>query len=254
MTLDDITFREITRAEAKPYIEGRHYLHRMPPVSYAYGAYLGERLIGVLTIGKPPSNSLCSGVCGEELSPKVYELNRLYTVDESPPNTESKLIGYALQCLKPLNLIIVSYADGGMGHHGYIYQATNWIYTGESARRTEIYVGRGGHSRTYSEAQRLFAVRKIRSIKHRYINICGDKRFRREVLGALRYPIVEEYPKGDNRYYGPDGELDAMLYHKHTGEQFRESEFRRHPSKYLSPEELDYYIDVYILGLEETDL
>lgn len=35
------------------------------------------------------------------------------------------------------DLILVSYADSAQGHHGYIYQATNWIYTGISAKRTE---------------------------------------------------------------------------------------------------------------------
>ena len=33
--------------------------------------------------------------------------------------------------------VIVSYADTSLGHHGYIYQATNWIYTGLSAKRKD---------------------------------------------------------------------------------------------------------------------
>mgnify|MGYP006969545401 FL=1 len=27
---------------------------------------------------------------------------------------------------------VVSYADDSRGHNGYIYQATNWIYTGKN--------------------------------------------------------------------------------------------------------------------------
>ena len=36
------------------------------------------------------------------------------------------------KCLKllPRPMIIVSYSDTRQGHNGYIYQATNWIYTG----------------------------------------------------------------------------------------------------------------------------
>jgi len=33
--------------------------------------------------------------------------------------------------------VVVSYADTSQNHHGYIYQATNWIYTGLSAKRPD---------------------------------------------------------------------------------------------------------------------
>ena len=35
-------------------------------------------------------------------------------------------------------LIIVSYADKGQNHNGYIYQATNFLYTGATKERTDI--------------------------------------------------------------------------------------------------------------------
>ncbi len=34
-------------------------------------------------------------------------------------------------------MIIVSYADTSQNHHGYIYQATNWIYTGLTKKNTD---------------------------------------------------------------------------------------------------------------------
>ena len=34
----------------------------------------------------------------------------------------------------PKPSVVVSYADTSQGHHGFIYQATNWIYTGLSAK------------------------------------------------------------------------------------------------------------------------
>ena len=47
-------------------------------------------------------------------------------------NVLSFFVSSCLQML-PKPMVIVSFADTSMCHHGYIYQATNWIYTGLSA-------------------------------------------------------------------------------------------------------------------------
>ena len=161
MELSKFYFKEIGRDSTKDTLMHKHYLKRMPPLSYAFGAYYDGELKGVITFGKPPSNSLCVGVCGEDYSKNVIELNRLYTDDDTPRNLESMFISYALKELKKVGkFIIISYADEGMNHCGYIYQATNWIYTGLSAKRTDVYVGENGHSRTYTQEQKDFPVRK----------------------------------------------------------------------------------------------
>lgn len=252
--LDKVEFREITRDETKHFLLSRHYLQRMPPLSIAFGAFFLNKLVGVMTFGKPPSNSLCKGVCGDFFSSKVYELNRLYTIDEAPKNLESKFISYALKELKKKNWVIISYADESMGHSGYVYQATNWIYTGKSAKRTDVYVGEGGHSRTYSKYQQDFVLRKLRSTKHRYLYICGDKRFKKEVLKNLKYPIVEEYPKGEVKHYEVGETPNDLLYHKFSHKVFPEKEFLVDPRKYLTEEEYDYYKKHYSQKSEEITL
>lgn len=188
----------------------------MPSVSFSYGAFYEDELIGVVTIGKPASHSLCVGLAGTLYKDKVYELNRLYVLDGYPDNLESKLIGYALRNLKPLNLILVSYADVGMGHVGYVYQATNWMYTGETKKRTDIYTGK--HSRHYTEDQAKGTIRKIRTPKHRYVYIAGDKRFKKEMLESLNYPIIEEYPKEEPSYYEFGESEKVWLTNKETGQ------------------------------------
>lgn len=79
--------REITYEETKPFIMGKHYAKRMPSISYAYGLFDEEDLVGVLTIGKPASPFLCIGLLGEEYSSIVYELNRLVINEGLPKNT-----------------------------------------------------------------------------------------------------------------------------------------------------------------------
>jgi hypothetical protein len=112
----------------------KHYSGRKPQISWAFGWFDNNDLQAVLTIGKPASHSLCKGVCGIEYSSSVYELNRLCRI-ESLKRQLSEFVGGCLKMLKKENIIIVSYADTEMNHHGYIYQATNWIYTGATKKK-----------------------------------------------------------------------------------------------------------------------
>jgi hypothetical protein len=111
----------------------------------------------------------------------------------------SKFVAYCLKELKKENLILVSYADTQMNHNGYIYQATNWVYTGMTKSRTDKYVLDGKHSRHYNNDEQN-GLRKFRSSKHRYIYFACDKRTAKIYRKALKYN-TENYPKGDNKKY-----------------------------------------------------
>jgi hypothetical protein len=184
---------------AKEFLLPRHYSGRIPSISYAFGWYdENNNLVAVITYGKPASPSLCVGVCGETYKNDVYELNRLCRVNEWNQPL-SKFVAYSLRELKKENIIIISYSDTGMNHNGYIYQACNFIYTGLTQGRTDKYTEGNKHSRHYNnENQHL---RKIRTPKHRYIYFCGDKGMKKLWLRALKYPIIKEYPKGENSNY-----------------------------------------------------
>lgn len=186
--------KPITYQDTKPFILGIHYARRMPCVQYAYGAFEGNLLIGIVTFGQPASPSLCKGVAGEKYRKQVLELNRLvFLPNYNGKNYASMLISKALKLL-PKNLFIVSYADwGGWGHVGYVYQATNFLYTGMTKRRTDIY-SPSGHSRHHCGDR---TKRQIRTEKHRYIFITGDKKL---LLHELKYPVLP-YPKGNSRQY-----------------------------------------------------
>ncbi len=87
--MEGYEIREIKYNDTKDFILNKHYAQRMPSISFAYGLFNGDYMVGVLTIGKPASNSLCRGVCGPDNAHKVYELNRLITEDNLPKNTLS---------------------------------------------------------------------------------------------------------------------------------------------------------------------
>lgn len=194
----DMTVEQITYEQTKPFILGIHYARRMPCIQYAFGLFDNDLLIGVVTYGQPASPSLCKGVAGEENRKKVLELNRLVILPEyNQSNYASFLVGNSLKML-PNERYIVSYADaGGWGHIGYVYQATNWLYTGLTKPRTDKY-SESGHSRHYGANETR---RQIRTAKHRYIILVGDRRTKRHMMQQLKYKVIDEYPKGDSRHY-----------------------------------------------------
>lgn len=177
----------------------RHYSGRKPQITVAYAWFINHKIVAVVTFGKPASNSLCKGICGEEYAPNVYELNRLCRVDE----LSEKLSQFVSACLRRLSLknwIIVSYADTDMNHNGYIYQACNFLYTGETKRRTDKYTEGNKHSRHY-EKNTIETYRKVRSAKHRYIYFCTKKKsLKKDWLKKLNYEI-KPYPKKENKNY-----------------------------------------------------
>lgn len=184
---------------ANDFLLPRHYSGRKPQISKAFGLYDKDRLVAVCTFGKPASNTLCDGICGKEHSKSVYELNRLCRVDD----WDEPLSAFVSACLRRLraeNWIIVSYSDTGMKHNGYIYQACNFIYTGQTKRRTDKYTEGNKHSRHYSNDEQG-EYRKVRTPKNRYVYFCTrNKWLKKEWMNSLNYEILP-YPKEENENY-----------------------------------------------------
>ena len=198
----------IARTECEPFIIGIHYAKRWPSISYAFGLYVGDELCGIVTYGTPPSAPLKRGIAGDEYKMDVLELNRL-CLKYNRKNEASFLVGASLKML-PKNKIIVSFADTQQKHIGIVYQATNFIYCGLSAKRTDWKVKGKEHLHGQTVADefrgqknRAQAMRDKygddfflapRPRKHRYIYLNGSKTFKKDVKKKLRYEI-EDYPK-----------------------------------------------------------
>jgi hypothetical protein len=185
----------INNFEVEPWLLEKHYAKRMCPVSYAFGLYANEQLVGVVTYGMPASPNLCMGVCGIDYKDKVLELNRL-CLNDGVKNGASFLVSKSLQML-PKPTIVVSYADTAMGHVGYIYQASNFLFTGTTKERTDMAGEDGKHSRhSFGNSE----IRVNRSAKHRYVYFVGSKAQKTNLLKQLNYEVMP-YPKGDSQRY-----------------------------------------------------
>ncbi len=198
------TIERISYQMAQEAVIANHYLHRKAPCTFAFGMFdsVGQ-LVGVVIYGVPASSTLLKGICGPDEAQNVYELTRLWVDDSVPKNGESWLIG---QTLKQLDReIIVSFADSSADHVGYVYQATNFIYTGLSAKFKDPKVKglEGQHHATYANGltnaeviekfgDRVYWVERPR--KHRYIYFNASKTRKKVLMSKLRYKPMP-YPK-----------------------------------------------------------
>lgn len=189
----------LSAKEAWEFLKPRHYAGRKPQISKAFGWQIDNQLVAVCTFGKPASPSLCTGICGKEYSSSVYELNRLCRIEELKEPL-SQFVASCLRILRAEDWIIVSYSDTGMHHNGYIYQACNFIYTGQTKQRTDKWTPNGKHSRHYSNDQQG-EFRQVRTAKNRYVYFATSSKAKKaKWQKCLNYPILP-YPKAENKNY-----------------------------------------------------
>lgn len=202
--------------ECVQWILKKHYAHRMPCVTNAFGLFEDMLLTGIVTYGPCPTPAVPQGICGGRFKEIVFELNRL-CVDSKTKNASSFLISHSLK-LMPKPSIIVSYADEGMGHKGYIYQATNFLYTGAVIAHDSEYMVNGikTHARSITakghtavkEWARKNNIEEIKpKPKHRYVMFLGSRKEVKEMKSFLKYPILNEYPKGETKRYDASSEV-----------------------------------------------
>ena len=210
MGLDGYFIQEIPYKEAMELVVKNHYLHRKCPCSHAFGLFNTlNQIKGVVVFGVSCSSTLLKGICGEEEMHNVYELNRLWVDDDVPKNGESFLIGNSIKKLD--KEIIVSFADTSRQHIGYVYQATNFLYCGLSAKFKDIKVkgfenqhhASYAHGMTIAQVKERYGEENVyyeeRPRKHRYIYFnCKGKR-KKELMQKLKYKVLP-YPKGGVNY------------------------------------------------------
>jgi hypothetical protein len=214
MTFNGYVVRGIPKEQTHEWLLKKHYAHRIPSITWAFGLYDNKELVGVCCYGTPSSSPLRTGVCGGQYSNIVIELNRL-VLQNNKKNEASFFISKTLSLL-PKPSIIISYSDTSRHHSGFIYQACNFLYTGLSAKRKDWKVKglEHLHGKTIADISRGHEKRAVymremygddfyledRPRKHRYVYFLGSKKEKKEMLANLRYSI-EPYPKGDNENY-----------------------------------------------------
>lgn len=189
--MESLFIERISHADAARIVVEKHYLHRRPPMRFAFGLYSVDVLVGVCCFGTPPSRHLQKSLCPSNPS-LVIELNRLWVEDSMPRNTESFFVAACLKLLPPL--LVCSYADTAQGHKGYVYRAGNWNYSGmtDQDRKTPRYdyvPKNGKHSRDAFRSKDFIKIR--RKPKHKYWLATGNRKEKRALEKLAGWPKLE---------------------------------------------------------------
>ena len=200
------SIRKILAKECYPFLKKIHYAKRIPMICHSFGLFNNEKnlLVGVITFGLPPCPKEDERWRSENFN--FLELNRLCVIKKLEKNVLSYFVMNSIKLL-PDKTALISYADQNQNHSGYIYQATNWIYTGIGAIGTKNVIMKDGsimHQRTLPSINKFLIshFEKNEKGKHRYFLFKGNKRDRKEFMRILtkRYKI-KEYPKDKNTDY-----------------------------------------------------
>ena len=201
-----LTVSKVKRSDCSDFILNVHYAKRWTSITYAFGLFKDDEMIGVVTFGTPSSAPLRKGIAGVEFSNHILELNRL-CLRYNKKNQASFLVANAIKLL-PKNKIIISFADTSQNHKGIVYQACNFTYHGLSAKRTDWKIkglehlhgqtiadefrGKKNRSQLMREKYGDNFYLAPRPRKHRYIYLHGSKSFKNKV--SINYK-QEPYPK-----------------------------------------------------------
>ena len=190
-----------THAAAKYACEHWHYSKCLPVgKTLKVGAWEHGKYIGVVIFGRGANLHMLSQFRLEQN--EGCELVRVAL--QSHTSTVSRIVSIAVKFLKkssPNLRIIVSYADPEQGHHGGIYQAGNWVYTGLSAKSRKVwYKGKWVHKKTVDDAgiDQSRMIKKYVSGKHRYL-MPLDKEMRKQIE-----PLRKPYPKKQDTCAGSE--------------------------------------------------
>ena len=206
----------LSKADCERFVTEKHYSRRASIFWAGFGLIENGMIEGVVVYGQPSPPIQKHAFKDRDF--RLYELARL-VVQTKTKNATSYLVGNSLKMLES-PCAVVSYADMEQSHAGIVYQATNWLYTGETVSHDHMYIVDGVrvHPMTLrdrgitnpKEWARDNGIKTVKPFpKHRYFHLIGDKRQKRDMLKKLQYSVIDLYPKCDQRRYD-DGDKITM--------------------------------------------
>ena len=197
---DTYKVESIKSKETYDWLLYKHYAKRIPQIIYSFGLYKNNKLEGICTYGLPASSNLNQSISHIKCS--VIELNRLCVNDNLDKNATSYFISRTLKMIKNYD-IVVSFSDLNMNHSGYIYQATNFLYTGKTSNTKQFIDKKGDefHFRNIGHMQKK--LNKKINIEQRIVNNLNDDLLKPEYKNI----------KNKNKYTGHCYVASETYYH-----------------------------------------
>jgi hypothetical protein len=211
---------QITKQTAEQFVLTKHYSRRASIFWTAFGLEEQGLITGVVVYGQPSPPIQKHAFKDRDF--RLYELTRV-VVQSKTKNASSYLVANSLKMLEPKPCAVISYADMEQNHCGIIYQATNWFYTGSTKSHDKSYLvdGKRVHPMTlrdkgitdptrWAKENGVVMIKPME--KHRYFQFVGNRRQRQIMRDKLKYPILNTYPKCDQRRYDDGPFLNVSAY------------------------------------------
>ncbi len=205
MTQPDLVVAPCSLKAARYAVEHWHYSGCLPmPPLVLYGAWEAGRYIGAVLFSRGACRNLMRRYGLDAI--EGAELTRVALRDHVAP--VSQIVAAAVRRLRQGNpglRLLVSFADPRQGHHGGIYQALGWVYTGQTPPGRAYQDARGKLHHTRVVAESGWAVQYGKPVrvpkpsdltlvrlpgKHRYV-LPLDRAMRRRVA-----QLAQPYPRG----------------------------------------------------------
>lgn len=130
----EIVVKVIPAKIANEFVKRHHYSKKVVNNSILhFGAFLDDRLHGVMSYGSPLDKSKVLPLVTPSLWNEMLELNRMAFDDYLPKNSESRCISISIKLIKknaPHIKWILSFSDGTQCGDGTIYRASGFLLTG----------------------------------------------------------------------------------------------------------------------------
>lgn len=215
-----------THEAAKYACEHWHYSGCMPAGKIVKcGVWENQKYIGVILFSMGANKYIGSPYNLKQQ--EICELTRVALTDHI--SQTSRIVKISFLFLKkkcPGIRLIVSYADSNKGHHGGIYQAGNWIYTGaiesdagqmlngKIVHRRTVYARYGRQDLEWLQSHVDPNAHYVKALpKHKYLMPLDDE-IRKQIE-----PLRKPYPKRDKQATGGDhpysgGAAPTVTLHK----------------------------------------
>jgi hypothetical protein len=216
-------FKEISSSVARNIIEKYEWLGTMGTTQYHYGIFFDNICAGVVCFGYFQSmfneNNIERGGGYSHYVGKYWDkgiqLTRGACVHWAHPHSGSKLIAFGLKEMDKMGYkFVLAFSDPEAGEVGTLYQATNWLFIGDSGRtHYDLYhkngkmfmnsrdfnkkFGKGGYKNKMefvNNHPKYELILKPIYAKGRYIYLLGTKNEKKEMLDILKNKILP-YPK-----------------------------------------------------------
>ena len=214
--------KEIEREAALRMIQRYHYSNTLPKLNkYFLGFFLGDELVGVVTLGWGTRPRHTIQRIFPSLDTKDYlEIGRMCMTDEMPRNSESQMLSQLVKWMKknlPEIKVLFTWADGMVGKVGYVYQASNFIYAGYSGGEMYMKDGVKLHVRQMKsflvpsgvkddritvrptlEQMRKYNIQHFKGKQYRYLLFLCDKKEKKRLLEECLIDLSLPRPKDDD--------------------------------------------------------